>query len=82
MKRLKKIKCYLFGHRFYEPTQGVEGCLRCDDHRAPHLDGGEYWSNSEAYGRIGWLWLRLKASISSKLTRPVPQPESDDDIPF
>ena len=57
--------CWALGHRYTEPTQGVEHCPRCDDTRAFYYDGSNYWTEWERYGRLKLpvlkVWWKLRS---------------------
>ena len=60
MKTWRASRCFLMGHRLYEPTTGVAACQRCNDARKWGQPG---WSQREAEGLLLYPWSRLKGFV-------------------
>ena len=66
MKVLRRWWCFLFGHKIYMPTAGVEACDRCGECREW---GKPSWNEREAFGLALYPWMRVKRDVLERCSR-------------
>jgi len=66
MKIWPACRCFLVGHRIYEPTGGVQACERCGNARKWNQ---RPWNRREADGVLVYPWNVLKDTVSKPLQR-------------